>query len=288
MSAEVTNSVSERAQRLIRRLRSCGSVAVAFSGGVDSAVVARAAFEALGDRAVAVTAVSPSLAMSELTIARDEARQIGIRHVEFATSEFERPEYRRNAGDRCFFCKDTLYELTASRLQQLGVEMIVNGANTEDLGDYRPGMQAATNHHVRSPLIEEGLNKAAVRDLARYWNLSVAEKPASPCLSSRIAYGVEVTEERVLRVEHAEAFLKTVTGLQELRVRHEANELARIEVPVDHVARLLEHDLRETITREFRSLGFRYVTVDLEGFRSGSLNSSLLLVELRFGATQHQ
>lgn len=288
MSAEVTNSVSERAQRLIRRLRSCGSVAVAFSGGVDSAVVARAAFEALGDRAVAVTAVSPSLAMSELTIARDEARQIGIRHVEFATSEFERPEYRRNAGDRCFFCKDTLYELTASRLQQLGVEMIVNGANTEDLGDYRPGMQAATNHHVRSPLIEEGLNKAAVRDLARYWNLSVAEKPASPCLSSRIAYGVEVTEERVLRVEHAEAFLKTVTGLQELRVRHEANELARIEVPVDHVARLLEHDLRETITKEFRSLGFKYVTVDLEGFRSGSLNSSLLLVELRFGATQHQ
>ena len=288
MSAEVTDSVSERAQRLIRRLRSCGSVAVAFSGGVDSAVVARAAFEALGDRAVAVTAVSPSLAMSELTIARDGARQIGIRHVEFATSEFERPEYRRNAGDRCFFCKDTLYELTASRLQELGVEVVVNGANTEDLGDYRPGMQAATNHHVRSPLIEEGLNKAAVRDLARYWNLSVAEKPASPCLSSRIAYGVEVTEERVQRVEHAEAFLKIVTGLQELRVRHEANELARIEVPVDHVARLLEHDLRETITKEFRSLGFRYVTVDLEGFRSGSLNSSLLLVELRFGATQHQ
>ena len=288
MSAEVTDSVSERAQRLIRRLRSCGSVAVAFSGGVDSAVVARAAFEALGDRAVAVTAVSPSLAMSELAIARNEARQIGIRHVEVATSEFERPEYRRNAGDRCFFCKDTLYELTASRLQELGVEVVVNGANTEDLGDYRPGMQAATNHHVRSPLIEEGLNKAAVRDLARYWNLSVAEKPASPCLSSRIAYGVEVTEERVQRVEHAEAFLKTVTGLQELRVRHEANELARIEVPVDHVARLLEHDLRETITKEFRSLGFKYVTVDLEGFRSGSLNSSLLLVELRFGATQHQ
>jgi len=288
MSIEMTESIADIAQRLIQRLRSYGSVAVAFSGGVDSAVVARAAFEALGDQAVAVTAVSPSLATSELAIARNEARQIGIRHVELSTSEFDRPEYRRNAGDRCFFCKDTLYELTASHLQDLGVDIIVNGANTDDLGDYRPGMQAATNHNVRSPLIEEGLNKAAVRELARYWDLSVAEKPASPCLSSRIAYGVEVTAERVARVERAEAFLKSTSGLQELRVRHEANDLARIEVPVDQILGLLEHDLRERITAEFRALGFKYVTVDLEGFRSGSLNSSLPLVELRVGAIQQQ
>lgn len=266
---------------LIERLRSYGSVAVAYSGGVDSAVVAKAAVLAWGDKSVAVTAVSPSLASSELEIARHEAKLIGIRHVELQTTEFNRPEYRRNAGDRCFFCKDTLYELTASHLSDLGVEVIVNGSNTDDLGDHRPGMQAASNHNIRSPLIEAGLNKAAVRQLARFWNLSVAEKPASPCLSSRIAYGVEVTEERVQRVEHAEAFLKVVTGILELRVRHEANELARIEVPVAQISNLFEPSLRTQITTKFHSLGFRFVTIDLDGFRSGSLNDALPLVELR-------
>jgi len=271
------------AQSLVARLRSYGSVAVAFSGGVDSAVVAKAAFMALGEQAVAVTAVSPSLAASELEIARQEAVLIGIRHVELQTSEFTRPEYRRNAGDRCFFCKDTLYELMRSRLHELGVDVIANGANTDDLGDHRPGMKAAVDHKIRSPLMEECLNKEAVRELARYWNLSVAEKPASPCLSSRIAYGVEVTEERVFRVEQAEAILKALTRIRELRVRHEANELARIEVPVEHVAGLLEPDLRATISKELHSLGFRFVTVDLDGFRSGSMNSVLPLVELRVG-----
>ncbi len=274
------------ADALIERLRSYGSVAVAYSGGVDSAVVAKAAILALGDKSVAVTAVSPSLASSELEIARREAILIGIRHVELQTSEFGRPEYRRNAGDRCFFCKDTLYELTASHLTKLGVQVIVNGANTDDLGDHRPGMQAARNHNIRSPLIEAGLNKPAVRELARYWNLSVAEKPASPCLSSRIAYGVEVTEQRVQRVEHAEEFLKSVTGIQELRVRLEANELARIEVPVDQISHLLEPSLRTQITTKFHSLGFRFVTIDLDGFRSGSLNSALPLVELRITEMQ--
>jgi len=277
------NPTIAAAQSLTQRLRGYGSVAVAFSGGVDSAVVAKAAVLALEDQAVAVTAVSPSLAKSELEIARREAVLIGIRHVELKTSEFRRPEYQRNAGDRCFFCKDTLYSLMALWLPKLGVKTIVNGANTDDQGDHRPGMQAALDYQVRSPLIEEGLSKANVRELARYWKLSVAEKPAAPCLSSRIAYGVEVTEARVLRVERAEAFLKDLTGIQELRVRHEANELARIEVPVQQVARLLEPDFRAKITAEFHSLGFRFVTVDLDGFRSGSLNSALPLVELRIG-----
>ena len=282
-SDQFQRPVDAVARSLVERLRAYGSVAVAFSGGVDSAVVAKAAVEALQNQAVAVTAVSPSLASSELEIARREAVLIGIRHIELQTSEFERPEYRRNAGDRCFFCKDTLYELTSARLSELGVEVVVNGANTDDVGDHRPGMQAAIDHSIRSPLIEERLNKASVRALARHWNLSVAEKPASPCLASRIAYGVEVTEERVFRVEQAEEILKAVTGILELRVRHEANELARIEVPVDQVARLLEPDLQATIVKEFRSLGFRFVTVDLEGFRSGSLNSALPLVQLRSG-----
>lgn len=273
-------AIEDVASRLIERIRGYGSVAVAFSGGVDSAVVAKAAVEGLADRAVAVTAVSPSLAASERQIARQEAAAIGITHVELQTDEFNRPEYRRNAGDRCFYCKDTLYSLTESQLERLGVACIVNGANTDDQGDHRPGMQAAADHSVHSPLIQEGIDKATVRRLARFWQLSVAEKPASPCLSSRIAYGVEVTHERVARVEQAEAFLRQLTGIDELRVRHEANDLARIEVPVAQVARLTESDHRQQITDHLKSLDFRFVTLDLEGFRSGSLNSALPMVQL--------
>jgi pyridinium-3,5-biscarboxylic acid mononucleotide sulfurtransferase len=265
---------------LVDLLRSYESCAVAFSGGVDSAVVAKAAVEALGSRAVAVTAVSPSLASSELQIARAEAALIGIRHVEIRTDEFQRPEYRANAGNRCFFCKDTLYSLTQSKLEELGVSCIVNGANTDDLGDHRPGMQAAKDHHVRSPLIEAGINKSQVRELARFWNLSVSEKPASPCLSSRIAYGVEVTEERVRRVELAEAFLKQLTGLQELRVRHEADEVARVEVSLRDLGQLADAATCVPVVEELKRLGFRRVTLDLEGFRSGSLNDALPIVTL--------
>ncbi|MCA9034395.1 MAG: TIGR00268 family protein, partial [Planctomycetaceae bacterium] len=179
-----TDAISEIANRLVDRLAGYGPVAVAFSGGVDSAVVAKAAVLALGDRCVAVTAVSPSLAESDRKLAVQTARELSIRHVEFSTNEFDRVEYRANAGNRCFYCKDTLYSLTAARLQQLQVGGIVNGANVDDLGDHRPGMMAAREHHVRSPLIEEGIDKATVRALARYWQLDVAEKPASPCLAS--------------------------------------------------------------------------------------------------------
>ncbi len=279
-SVDTSRRLSDVRTRLIERIRSLGSVAVAFSGGVDSAVVAKAAVEAVGSNAVAVTAVSPSLATGELQIAREEAAAIGIRHVEISTTEFARPEYRANAGDRCFFCKDTLYSLTASKLRELGVEYILNGANTDDLGDHRPGMQAAAEHSVVSPLIDVGIDKATVRDLAHFWNLSVAQKPASPCLSSRIAYGVEVTEERVRRVEQAEAFLKQLTGLRELRVRHEADELARIEVPLDELPRLVDEPNRQQVADTFRAIGFRRVTIDLEGFRSGSLNDALQIVPL--------
>lgn len=277
MTAE-TAIIAKRLTEVLRRYESC---AVAFSGGVDSAVVAKAAVEALGENAIAVTAVSHSLATSELDTARSEANLIGIRHIEISTNEFERPEYRANAGNRCFFCKDTLYTLTASQLSRLGVRCIANGANTDDLGDHRPGMQAAQNHDVRSPLIEAAIDKSQVRQLARFWKLSVAEKPASPCLSSRIAYGVEVTEDRVRRVEFSEAFLKQVTGLQELRVRHEADEVARIEVPVEALSVVCDPAITASIVDELRRLGFRRVTLDLEGFRSGSLNDALPFVSLK-------
>jgi uncharacterized protein len=261
--------------RLLELLRQSGRVAVAFSAGVDSTVVAKAAQLACGDQAVAVTAVSSSLASGELDEAIRLAELIGIRHQVLETREFENPDYLRNAPNRCYFCKTELYARLESLGSELNVDVVVNGANLDDRGDHRPGMQAATEHTVRSPLIEAELNKAEVRELARYWGLPVWDKPATPCLSSRIAYGVSVTPERVARIDRAEAFLKRELGLAELRVRHEANDLARIEVPREHLPALLQADVREVLVRELRSLGFRYVTVDLEGFRSGSMNAVL-------------
>lgn len=280
MMSEMSQETAAAAQQLVERIRRCSSVAVAFSGGVDSAVVAKAAAVALGARAVAVTAVSPSLSADDLQTAIRQADAIGIRHVQLSTQEFQRPEYRANAADRCFFCKDTLYALLETCLEDLDVECILNGANQDDLGDHRPGMQAAAKYRVRSPLIEEGIDKAMVRSLARFWNLDVADKPASPCLASRIAYGVEVTPERVARVEAAEMLLRQLLGLRELRVRLEAGELARIELPLSELHRLADPHVRDHVAQQFRALGFRYVTLDLEGFRSGSLNAALPLVSL--------
>ena len=274
------NSVGDMAARLIAHIRPLKSVAVAFSGGVDSAVVAMAAHLALDDQAVAVTAVSPSLAASDRNSARKEAERIGIRHVEIETTEFERAEYRRNSGDRCFYCKDTLYTAATLRMGTPSAAAILNGANTDDQGDHRPGMRAAADHQVRSPLIECGFNKSAVRQLARYWNLSVAEKPASPCLASRVAYGVEVTEERVQMIEAAEAFLKALLNEDVIRVRMEAGDLARIELPLSQLHHLTDESSRNSIVQHFRALGFRAVTLDLEGFRSGNLNQMLPLVQL--------
>lgn len=278
MSAESDSSehIHQRARRLVDRLRLLKSVAVAWSGGVDSAVVAKAAMLALGENAVAVTAVSPSLAQAERDVARREAQAIGIRHVEVFTDEFAREEYRRNAGDRCFYCKDTLYSLMALNAADLGVDVLLNGANTDDLNDHRPGVVAAQEHHVQSPLIDEGIDKAGVRELARFWELSVANKPASPCLSSRIAYGVEVTEERVRRVELAESCLRDLTGLNEFRVRLESGELARIEVPVAALELLIDNETRTQLVARLTGIGFRNVTLDLQGFRSGSLNDALV------------
>jgi uncharacterized protein len=263
--------LDEKRDALLQKLRQVGSCAVAFSGGVDSAVVAKAAAVALGDAAMAVTGTSASLAEGELEAAEQLAQMIGIRHVVIATDELSRPEYLQNAPDRCYHCKTELYTQLEGLLPQLGLQAIVNGANADDLGDYRPGMQAASEHRIHSPLAECGITKAEVRELAAAWSLPVWDKPATPCLSSRIAYGEAVTPQRLTMIDRAEQFLRS-RGLVNLRVRYHGGDLARIEVPLAELPRLCDAELRHELTAELRRLGFKFVTLDLEGFRSGSLN----------------
>jgi uncharacterized protein len=257
---------------LLEVLGQMGSAVVALSGGIDSTVVAKAAHLTLGTKAVAVTADSPSVAHGELEAAARAAELIGIRHTVIKTGELEDPNYVRNDGSRCYFCKSELYGRIAELLPTLGARFICSGANLDDLGDYRPGLTAASEHQVRHPLIEAGCGKADVRALARFWNLPTWDKPAAPCLSSRLAPGVSVTRERLASIEAAEQVLHRL-GFRECRVRLHADNLARIEVPAGTIKLLLDDTIREQLLENLRGLGFRFVTMDLEGFRSGSLNS---------------
>lgn len=282
LGSEIDAALAARATRLTALIAELPGAAVAFSGGVDSAVVARAAALTLGRRAVAVTADSPSVPRAELDAARELAGRIGIRHVVIHTAEFDDPKYSRNAGDRCYHCKQELYSRVRRELPALGVGVILSGANLDDLGDYRPGLAAAAEHRVRHPLQETGFTKSDVRALARHWGLAVWDKPASPCLASRIAPGLAVTPERTRRVEGAEAFLREL-GFRECRVRYHEGDLARVEVPAEELPRLAAAPTRSELVRRLRELGFRYVALDLDGFRSGSLNELIpLAVKAKF------
>jgi uncharacterized protein len=284
MAAAATGNPSPellaKRENLLEILCSLDRVAVAFSGGIDSTVVAKAAFLALDDRAIAVTADSASVPRAELDDARRLAEQIGIRHRIVQTEEFGDPDYIRNDGTRCYYCKSELYSRIETLLPELGVKVICSGANLDDRGDYRPGLKAAAEHAVRHPLQEAGFTKADVRALARAWDLPTWDKPASPCLSSRLAPGVEVTHERTRRVEEAEIYLRSL-GYRECRVRLHHGELARIEVPAAELIRLAEPAAREGLIRRLKELGFQYVALDLEGFRSGSLNALVSLESKR-------
>ena len=273
------SEIERKRDRLLEILRGYGRVAVALSAGVDSSVVAKGAQLACGTDAVAITAVSSSLASGEQELAAELAAAIGIRHIVVQTQEFSDPNYLRNPSNRCYFCKTELYTRLTGLAPTLGVDVLVNGANLDDRGDFRPGMQAASEFQVRSPLIEAEFTKSDVRELARLWNLSVWDKPATPCLSSRIAYGVEVTPERVRRIDDAEQFLRQELNLRELRVRCETNELARIELPIEAISSLIDPIVRDKIRAKLHELGFRYVTLDLDGFRSGSLNAVLPVLQ---------
>jgi pyridinium-3,5-biscarboxylic acid mononucleotide sulfurtransferase len=266
------SDLTEKRDRLLELIGGYGTCAVAFSGGIDSTVVAKAAQLALGSRAVAVTGTSASLAAGELEEAVELARLIGIRHEVIATDEFSNADYLRNAPDRCYHCKTELYTRIEGMAEQLDVAVVLNGANLDDLGDYRPGMNAAAEHRVASPLAECGFHKADVRALAAAWELPIWDKPATPCLSSRVANGEAVTPERLAMIDAAERWLRA-RGLPIVRVRYHTGDMARLEVPLEALAELSAPRTREPLVAHLKGLGFKYVTLDLEGFRSGSLNA---------------
>ncbi len=262
----------ERLAGLRRELEAMGRVVVAYSGGVDSSLLLRVAHEVLGERALGVIGRSDSVARRELELALEQAASFGARVEVVTTGELADPAFRSNPTDRCYHCKTELFrELAAVASREGGV--VLDGTIVDDLADWRPGRRAARERGVRSPLAELGFRKADVRAAAASLGLASRDKPASPCLASRIPYGTEITRENLGMVEGAEEVLRSV-GLGELRVRHHG-DVARIEVPLGDLPRLLEPGVRERVVAGLKALGYRYVTLDLEGFRSGSLNAGL-------------
>ena len=253
--------------KLLENLRGMGRVLVAYSGGTDSAYLAWAATQALGENAVAITADSHKRDAERF------ARDNGIRHEYIATNEFENPDYVKNAPDRCFHCKDELFTCLAEVGRARGFEHIVYGVNMDDLGDYRPGQKAAKIHEVQAPLVDAGLAKAEIRELSRIAGLETWDRPASACLSSRIPYGTPVTKENVKTVEQGEEAIRAL-GFRQFRVRFHG-DLVRIEVAPDELNRALTAEMAQAFTAIFKPLGFHYVTLDLEGYRQGSLNAAI-------------
>ena len=261
---------SVKLERLHAVVGSTGGAVVAFSGGTDSALVAAVAARALGAKALAVTAVSPSLPPGELREARRVAEAVGIRHRGVRTHEVDREAYLANRPDRCYHCKTELYGVLERVAAAEALPAVLSGANVDDLGDWRPGLRAAAEHAVRHPLVEAGFTKAEVREAARELGVPTWDKPASACLSSRIEHGVRITVEDLTRVGRAERALKEL-GFRQVRVRVHG-EVARVEVEPQDLARLASDEVRERVVEALHDLGYRYVTMDLEGFRSGSMN----------------
>ena len=275
------SNLASKRHALDSRLRSLGRTLVAYSGGVDSAFLAWAAFQVLGDDMLAVLADSPSLARSHLADAIAFAREQGIPIDVISTAELDRPEYRRNDASRCFHCKDELFSVMESFRLTHDFQSIAYGVNVDDQGDFRPGQAAATQHQVAAPLLEAGLTKQEIRELARNAGLRVWEKPASACLSSRVEYGRPVTREILNVVEQGEDALREL-GFLQFRVRHHG-DIVRIEIAREELCRALTAEMAIEFTRIFKSLGFKFVTLDLEGFRSGSMNSLLTADQLARG-----
>jgi pyridinium-3,5-biscarboxylic acid mononucleotide sulfurtransferase len=267
--------LASKADALDARLASLGSVLVAYSGGIDSAFLAVTATRVLGDRSICITADSPSYPDHHRDLAIGTARAFHLRHEMVRTSEVDNPDYRANPANRCYYCKHELYSRLTTIARERGFAAVVDGSNADDRGDYRPGRQAAREFGVLSPLDEAGLTKADIRELARLAGMETWDEPASACLSSRIPYHSEVTEEKLRTIDAAERVLRTL-GFRIYRVRHHET-IARLELGKDEIARALEPEMAAAIDRELRALGYAHVTVDLRGYRLGSLNDALKL-----------
>ena len=249
------------------------AVIVAFSGGVDSTFVLKVAHDTIGDRVLALTTTSPTMPDQDRVNALEMAQRIGARHVVIDSNELEIPGYAQNPLNRCYLCKHNLFTVCEAKAREFAIDEIVDGLNLDDLNDYRPGIQAATEKRVRHPLVEAQLTKAEVRELSRSLDLPTWDRPASPCLSSRFPYGTEITLEALQKVERGEQVLRQM-GFRVARVRYHG-EVARLEVESREISRLLDTATREKVDAALKSIGFRFVTVDLKGFRSGSLNEGI-------------